>query len=54
MAVSGIIVIDYQLSIGSYSVFCGFFSRTQKVNDPCGQHIYIQLQCSTFDIDKDK
>ena len=31
-----------------------FFSRTQKVNDPCGQHIYIQVQCSTFDIDKDK
>ena len=30
------------------------FSRTQKVNDPCGQHIYIQEQCSTFDIDKDK
>ena len=30
------------------------FSRTQKVDDPCGQHIYIQEQCSTFDIDKDK
>jgi len=34
---------------------CKFlFSRTQKVNDPCGQHIYIQEQCSTVDIDKDK
>ena len=30
------------------------FSATQKVNEPCGQHIYIQEQCSTFDIDKDK
>jgi len=30
------------------------FSSTQKVNHPCGQHIYIQEQCSTFDIDKDK
>ena len=30
-----------------------FISRTQKVNDPCGQHIYIQEQCSTFDIDVD-
>ena len=35
-------------------VFVSLFSRTQKVNDPCGQHIYIQEQCSTFDIDKDK
>ena len=35
-------------------VYFFLFSRTQKVNDPCGQHIYIQEQCSTFDIDKDK
>ena len=34
--------------------FVSLFSTTQKVNDPCGQHIYIQEQCSTFDIDKDK
>ena len=54
MAVSGIIVIDYQLSIGSYSFLFFYFSRTQKVNDPCGQHIYKQEQCSTFGIDKDK
>jgi len=27
--------------------FVSLFSRTQKVNDPCGQ----QEQCSTFDID---
>mgnify|MGYP007091379943 CR=1 FL=1 len=30
------------------------FSTTQKANDPCAQHIYIQEQCSTFDIDKGK
>jgi len=35
-------------------VLVSLFSTTQKVNDPCGQHIYIQEQCSTFDIDKDK
>ena len=34
--------------------FVSLFSTTQKVNDPCGQHIYIKEQCSTFDIDKDK
>jgi len=34
--------------------FVSLFSTTQKVNDACGQHIYIQEQCSTFDIDKDK
>jgi len=28
------------------------FSTTQKVNDPRGQHIYIQEQLTTFDIDK--
>ena len=30
------------------------FSKTQKVNDPYGQHIYIQERCTTFDIDKIK
>ena len=34
--------------------FVSLFSTTQKVNDPCGQHIYIQEHCSTFDTDKDK
>jgi len=33
--------------------FESLFSKTQKVSDPCGQPIYIQEQCSTFDIDKD-
>ena len=30
------------------------FSTTQKIKDPWGQHIYIQEQCTTFDIDKNK
>ena len=33
--------------------FVSLFSRTQKVNDPCGQHIQEFIQCSTFDIDND-
>jgi len=28
------------------------FSTTQKVIDPWGQHIFIQEQCTQFDIDK--
>jgi len=35
-------------------MFVSLFTTTQKVNDPCAQHIYIQDQCTTFDIDKDK
>jgi len=45
---------DYEDNYNKFCKFVRLFSRTQKVNDPCGQHIYIQEQCSTFDIDKDK
>jgi len=38
----------------TYIRFVSLFSTTQKVSDPCWQHICIQEQCSTFDIDKDK
>ena len=55
------IAFNYLFSVVIFSAHCRhrwsyivLFSRTQKVNDPCGQHIYIQEQCSTFDIDKDK
>ena len=48
--------IDYDANVSDIDDYAhvSLFSRTQKVNDPCGQHIYIQEQCSTFDIDKDK
>jgi len=35
-------------------LFLSLFSTTQKVKDPCGQHIYIQEQYTTSDIDKNK
>ena len=41
-----IMLINIDIKIDS------LFSTTHKVNDPCGQHIYIQEQCSTFDKDK--
>jgi len=46
--------INRNVAYQNISLYVSLFSGNQKVNDSCGQPIYIQEQCSTFDIDKGK